>query len=216
MTVQLACGAVGALLAQAPEGWLSASECARLATLTTARRRDQFTAARWQARWLLAQAVGGDPAAWRLEAPPDAPPVVAGRPELFLSISHSGAWTACALGSAPLGLDLEAPQRQRDIAGLIDLCCTPGERARLAQSADREAAFYELWTVKEAWLKRRGEWIAPSRLQQLDARPGNGALQTWSGDGWRLALCANGPSHWWTPRPPESRTWLVNDLRGAA
>ncbi|MDB5857873.1 MAG: hypothetical protein JWQ76_1562 [Ramlibacter sp.] len=213
MTVHIACGAVEALLAQAPEAWLSASETARLATLTSAKRRDQFTAARWQARWLLARALGGDPVAWTLEAPHDAPPAVAGRPDLFLSISHSGGFTACALGTEPLGLDLEAPQRRRDIAGLIDLCCTPGERAILARSADQEAAFYELWTVKEAWLKRRGEWIAPRRLQQLDARPAvDGDVQTWDGMGWRLALWAGDQAHWWTPRPPTSRSWRVIEL----
>jgi 4'-phosphopantetheinyl transferase len=213
MTVQIACGAVDALLAAAPQGWLSASETARLVGMTSAKRRDQFVAARWQARWLLAQVLGGEPRSWLLEAPHDAPPTVAGRPDLFLSISHSGAWTACALSSAPIGLDLEAPQRRRDIAGLIDLCCTPAERTRLA--ADPEAMFYELWTVKEAWLKRRGEWIAPSRLQQLDARPGEGDVQTWQAEQWQLALCASGASQWWTPQPQATRRWQVDDIRPA-
>ena len=214
MTVHLACGAIDALLAQAPRGWLSAGESARLATLTTPKRREQFVAARWQARWLLVQALGGQPPDWVLEAPPDAPPAVAGRPDLFLSISHSGGWTACALGSAPLGLDLEAPQRARDIDGLVALCCTPGEQALLAQSS---IAFYELWTVKEAWLKRRREWIAPSRLQQLDARPAaEGDVQAWEGEGWRLALCADAEPRWWTPQPSRSNQWLVKDLSRAA
>ena len=212
MTVHVACGAIGALPAQAPQGWLSASEAARLATFTSAKRREQFVAARWQARGLLAQVLGGDPVAWVLAAPNDAPPTIVGRPDLFLSISHSGGWTACALGASPLGLDLEAPQRQRDIAGLMELCCTPGERALLAQ-----IDFYELWTVKEAWLKRRGEWIAPSRLQQLDARPATGGdVRTWEGYGWRLALCTGEAAHWWTPPPRFARTWGVKDLSAPA
>jgi len=210
MTVQIACGAVDALLAAAPQGWLSASELSRMAGMTSSRRRDQFLAARWQARWLLAQLLGGEPVSWLLEAPQDAPPTVAGRPDLFLSISHSGAWTACALSSAPIGLDLEAPQRQRDIAGLIELCCTPAERTLLA--ADAEAMFYELWTVKEAWLKRRGEWIAPSRLQQLEARPAKGDLRTWTAQDWRLALCTQGEARWLTPEPAISREWSIEDL----
>ena len=214
MTVHVACGAVGALLAQAPEGWLSAGEVARLATFTSAKRREQFMGARWQARCLLAQVFGGDPAAWRLDAPPDAPPTVAGRPDLFLSISHSGDWTACAVAFAPVGLDLEAPQRTRDIAGLVDLCCTPAERALVGQSP---ATFYELWTVKEAWLKQRGEWIAPRRLQQIDACPAiDGDVRTWDGTAWRLALCAGEEPHWWTPAPRASRAWRVQDLRPGA
>jgi 4'-phosphopantetheinyl transferase len=211
MRTQLACAAVPALLAPGP--WLSASEAARLATLATHKRRLQFTAARWQARWLLAQALGGEPASWVLEAPHDAPPAVVGRPDLFLSISHSGDWTACALADAPIGLDLESPQRARDIAGLIELCCTPSERELLAQSVDQEAAFYELWTVKEAWLKRRGEWIAPRRLQQLEARPAtDGDVRTWEGAGWRLALCASDAPVWWTAQPPITRRWRVVDM----
>lgn len=209
MTVHLACGAVQALLADAPQGWLSASEEARLAAFTSKKRRDQFLAARWQARWLLAQVLGSDPASWLLDAPSDAPPRVAGRPELFLSISHSGDWTACALANAPIGLDLEAPQGKRDIAGLIELCCTAKERALLA--ADPQALFYELWTVKEAWLKQRGEWIAPKRLQELDAMPDrNGDVRTWTGEAWRLALSANADSvRWWSAEPQLLRRWRI-------
>jgi 4'-phosphopantetheinyl transferase len=205
VTVHLACGAVAALLAAAPRGWMSASEEARFASLASAKRRDQFLAARWQARWLLAQVHGGEPASWVLEAPHDAPPCVAGRPDLFLSISHSGNWTACALADAPVGLDLEAPQRQRDIAGLMALCCTPAERAF------PEAMFYELWTVKEAWLKRRGEWIAPSRLQQLEAMPDpQGDVRSWFAGEWRIALCADGARvRWYSPEPAQQGRWRV-------
>jgi len=207
VTVHLACGAIAALLAGAPPGWLSASEQARLATLASAQRRDQFVAARWQARWVLAQVHGGEPASWILEAPHDAPPAVSGRPDLFLSISHSGGWTACALADAAIGLDLEAPQRQRDIAGLMDLCCTP---------AEREFPFYELWTVKEAWLKRRGEWIAPARLQQLEAQPGEGDIRTWDAGEWRIALCADDAPRWLTAEPDTSRSWRLRDLKPSA
>lgn len=215
-TVHLACGAVGALLAEAPPApdWLSASEGGRLASITTAKRREQFLAARWQARRLLAQAFGGLPARWLLDAPADAPPTVPARPELFLSVSHSGGWTACAVTTQDVGLDLEAPQRQRDIEGLVALCCTPAERDLFAGCDDREALFHELWTVKEAWLKRRREWIAPARLQQVQAqRDAAGDVRTWQGQGWRLALCAPGAVRWWTPEPAAAGRWQVRDLR---
>lgn len=210
--IDLACGALAALLAQAPGGWLSASEQARLATFTSTKRREQFIAARWQARLLLAQAHGGAARDWRLEAPAAAPPFVEGRPDLFVSISHSGGFTACAVSHAPIGLDLESPQRQRELEGLIELCCTPAERALFA-AADSEALFYELWTVKEAWLKRRGEWLAPKRLAQIEARPGEGEARTWAAAGqWRLALCAApGAVRWWTPEPAGSGCWQVTD-----
>lgn len=213
--VHLARCEVAALLrdAPAPAQWLAPGESTRLATLTTDRRRAQFVAARWQVRRLLARVLGGAATDWALTGAADAPPAVAGRPDLRLSITHSGPWTACALATGEVGLDLEAPQRRRDIAGLAALCCTERERAWLAAAPDAEAAFYTLWTVKEAWLKRRGEWIAPSRLAELDAAPSDReGVRTWAGEGWRLALCADAREvRWWTPEPAATGCWDVQD-----
>jgi 4'-phosphopantetheinyl transferase len=219
--VHLACAEVAALLQQAPAPaqWLTSGEQARLAQLVAPRRRDQFLAARWQARWLLAQVFGGVPQQWALEAPRDAPPRVQGRSDLVLSISHSGARTACALAADAVGLDLEQPQRRRDIAGLAALCCTPREQAMFEGLAQpqREALFYELWTVKEAWLKRRGEWIAPQRLVQLEAGLGDsGGIRAWTAPGWTLALAAASPeTRWWSAQPRTVRNWELRDLTKA-
>lgn len=204
--VHLACGE----LAAAPgTDWLSPGEAQRLAGLRSESRRAQFLAARWQARWLLAQVHGGAARDWMLEAPADAPPRVAGRPDLFLSISHSAQRTACALASAPVGLDLEQPRRERDIAGLVELCCTPREQAMFA--TPDAALFHELWTVKEAWLKRRGEWVAPRRLAQIEASPdAQGEVRTWRGDGWHLAVTAT-VVRWWTLEPAVSGRWAVRE-----
>ncbi len=215
MTAHLAVGRVADLLQQLPRSpdWLTTTEQRRVAGIDKATRRDQFLASRWQARLLLAQAVGGEPAEWRLIAMRDAPPAVDGHAGLHLSVSHSGDWVACAVAEAPVGLDLEAPQRERDIPGLIALCCTPKEQALLAADA---AAFYELWTVKESWLKRRREWIAPARLQQLEAShcPSR-EVGTWAAEGWTLALCGAASAHWWTAPPRELRGWRVADLNAA-
>jgi 4'-phosphopantetheinyl transferase len=196
--------------------WLLPQESERLAGIVAPKRREQFLAARWQMRQLLAQAVGGTPRDWALTARPDAPPAVEGQPQWHLSISHSGEWIACAVAHGPIGLDLEAPRRQRDIPGLVSLSCTPGEQRMfegLGQQ-EREALFYELWTVKESWLKRRGEWIAPRRLAQLDAQPQQGGeARTWRTEEWSLALCAEAKRvHWWSREPGTARTWRVADL----
>jgi 4'-phosphopantetheinyl transferase len=219
--VHLACAEVAALLQQAPPPaqWLTEGEQARLAEIVAPRRRDQFLAARWQARWLLARVFGGVPQRWALEAPRDAPPRVPARSDLVLSISHSGARTACALAGAAVGLDLEQPQRRRDLAGLVALCCTPREQAMFEGLAEpqREALFYQLWTVKEAWLKRRGEWIAPQRLVQLEARPDDrGGIRAWTGEAWTLALCADAQEvRWWSAQPRAVRNWDLQDLTKA-
>jgi 4'-phosphopantetheinyl transferase len=212
-TVHVACARAAELPGSLD--WLSPQEGERLAGIVALKRREQFLAGRWQMRQLLAQAVGGTPRDWALTAPPDAPPAVEGQRQWHLSISHSGEWIGCAVAHAPLGLDLEAPRRQRDIAGLLALCCTPGEQRMFEGLGEheREPLFYELWTVKESWLKRRGEWISPRRLAQLEAQPQQGGeVRTWRAEELWLALCA-GPGHvrWWSGEPPIARTWRVAD-----
>jgi 4'-phosphopantetheinyl transferase len=211
--VHLACGEVAALAIPRPVRWLSDGERTRMAAMKTEKRRAQFLAARWQARWLLAEVLGGAPVEWELAAPLDAPPGVIGRPDLHLSISHSGGRTACALATQPVGLDLEQPKRRRDVAGLVALCCTAGEQALFAGLSEDEAdaLFYQLWTVKEAWLKSRGEWIAPHRLLRIDARPHDeGQVRTWSAGDWRLAVTAV-DVQWWTEAPQGAGRWWVRD-----
>jgi 4'-phosphopantetheinyl transferase len=216
--VHVACGESAVLLAQAPapEQWLSGTEQRRLAAMRSARRRESFLGSRWQARWLLARALGGEPAGWSLDAPQDAPPRVAQRPDLFLSVSHSGGLVASALASTALGIDLEVPRPGRDIAGLLDLCCTNSERTLFEglHADDRIALFHELWTGKEAWLKRSGDWLAPSRLQQIDLAPTeSGEIRCWRGPALHLAVCIGGQPQirWWTAQPARLRAWSARD-----
>ncbi len=166
-----------AAAAAAGPGWLTDSEHARLAGLSAPRRRAQFLAGRWVARLLLAAVHGGDPARdWPLSAEADQPPRVL-RPgrygALFMSISHSGGLVACTVALEPVGIDLEFASRERDIAGLAQEVCTPRERARLETLAAgaQQRHFLAIWTLKEAWFKRRHEGITPIRLAGLDTCP---------------------------------------------
>ncbi|MGE5864251.1 MAG: 4'-phosphopantetheinyl transferase family protein [Rhizobacter sp.] len=213
----LAAEAEGGLIA-----WLSAPEQARLARLTSARRRASFLAGRVLLRRLLATVCGGDPARdWPLDAPEDLPPVVLGGGPA-LALSHSGDWVAAAISNTPAGLDIEAAGRTRDVMGLAAAVCTAEERQRLAalQDAAQQEAFRELWTVKEAWIKQRTEGASPDRLARIstalasDAEP----AAAWS---WRCAdlalswVHADGPPRWqqgesvFAGRPP--RAWRVDD-----
>ena len=212
--IHVACSSVAELLREAPRptDWLAPQEQQRLALLRSDKRRDQFLAARWQARRLLAWALGGSPADWPLTAMPDAPPTIQGRGDLHLSISHGGDRAAAGVALEPIGLDIEAPSRRRDIEGLAQLCCTPSEMALMQAAADPEAEFYALWTAKEAWLKRRREWIAPRRLRQLELRPAiKPDVRTWSAAGWTVAVCGKGEVRWWTDEPASVRHWQVSD-----
>lgn len=84
-------------------------------------------------------------------------PALAGTP-LHFSVSHSGAWTALAVSTAPVGLDMERIAPLPEMEDLVELTLAPAERAALAACApaERERFFYRCWTRKEALLKGMG------------------------------------------------------------
>ena len=72
------------------------------------------------------------------------------------SISHSGNWVGCALSTdVMLGFDLEINHPDRDIVALSQAAFEPDEQLWLMQQpdADRIAAFYRLWSTREALYK---------------------------------------------------------------
>ena len=142
----------------------------------------------------------------------------AGKPALAaplaFNLSHSGAWVALAWaraagGGLALGLDIEAAAPARDVLRLARRFFAPAEHDAIAACVDpreRERAFRTLWTLKEAWVKARGEALAP-RLRSVAFRidRGAGALRPLAGAGdedqllalepvpaLALALCARG------------------------
>lgn len=186
-------------------GWMSAEEQARLARITAGSRRASFLAGRWFARHVAAAVYGGGPMAWALSAPERGPPRLSGpAPAARLSLSHSGDFVACAVADAAVGVDIELPRRTRDVLSIARVICSPAELARLlaAEGAERDAIFYECWTLKEAWLKSRGEDISPGRLAQVQTLPAASAAdaagRSWAGAGIALALVAppKWPVHW--------------------
>ena len=78
-------------------------------------------------------------------------PYVSGRQEF--SLSHGGDWVVLAENSTPVGLDIEQILPwHRETARLV---FTPQEQTWLSQQTS-DAAFYRLWTGKEAVMKALG------------------------------------------------------------
>jgi 4'-phosphopantetheinyl transferase len=213
----LPCASSGAV-----PGWLSRPERDRLSRIRAEHRRAQFVGGRWLLRTLLAECLGGDPRDWPLDAGHDGPPALLAPPvgaALHLALSHSADVLACAVAAMPVGIDVEAPRRARDLAGLAGLCFDPAEQAMLQGLAApaQEAVFHALWTVKEAWLKSRAEPLAPRRLAQIHVRAleGGGPAQaaSWGAEGWTLAVAAAhlGPVQWHAPVPGPQHSWAVRD-----
>lgn len=147
--------------------WMSAEELARLADMRAQQRAEQFAAGRWLARRLLAVTFGGDASEWALSAAEDAPPLAThtagavGTP-VFVSLAHSGDHLACAVSDLPVGVDIEEMQPRKHLGTLIEATTTEAERTALPQllaNDDDDArmlAFFQLWTLKEAWIKCHG------------------------------------------------------------
>ena len=187
--------------AGAAQGWMSADESARLAGFSRPLRKAQFTAGRWLVRCLLGRLLAGGAAAWRLDAPAEGPPRLlgpAGDMPLHASLSHSADEVVCAIGAMPVGIDVETQGPARDWPALVAAIGDSAELAhfdRLPASA-HAAECLALWTLKEAWIKSRGDSMTPGRMAQLHAQrvtavaPVNAWL--WRGDGVTLALQAPG------------------------
>lgn len=76
-----------------------------------------------------------------------------------VSISHSGPWAACAVATGCLvGMDIQVIDARRDVMRIAEAFFSPEENHWL-KSQPRES-FYQLFTLKEAYLKALGLGIA--------------------------------------------------------
>lgn len=83
--------------------------------------------------------------------------------DLHFSISHTSGMVAVAISPvAEVGVDLERIDRRIDISEIAEAVFTPDELDRiLRQNEARERTrFFELWTLKEAYIKARGRGFA--------------------------------------------------------
>jgi 4'-phosphopantetheinyl transferase len=155
------------------DAWLTPSERARLQSLGTAARRDTFLAGRWLARRAVQRWLGRDvlPA---LDVAPSGACRVAGGDAVFVSISHSAGSVACAVAAVPVGVDIESLRRPRDALGVAQAVHSAAQREALLALPDeaRAVAFLELWTLKEAWLKARGQGLDFALMRALSFEDG--------------------------------------------
>jgi 4'-phosphopantetheinyl transferase len=136
---------------------LDSRELERASRYKSDLRRQQHIGSRTLLRALLAEHTGDPARSFDLSADARGKPVVAGGPAV--SISHSRDIVACAVMDAgETGIDIEFPGRTRNVAGIAERYFSRAETAWLVtQPHDR---FYQLWVLKEAWLKATGTGIA--------------------------------------------------------
>ena len=87
---------------------------------------------------------------------------------LFASIAARGAWTAIALSSHQMGVDIETRLVEQPLPTAL---LHPREKDVLAKlsGADRDLAFLRFWTAREAYLKAAGRGL-PAELSSVEAK----------------------------------------------
>jgi len=168
---------------QLPAGWLTSSEQARLDSMRTPRRRQEFLACRQALRTLLARVTETAVAHWRLDAPEGEPPAlnsqrhgVQAAARVHLTLSHSGNYLACGLAAQPLGVDIEVESArftQRDALALASIACSEHEQLQLRSVAcaqSRRRLFLQWWSLKEAYFKCLRTGVDYATLQRIECR----------------------------------------------
>ncbi|WP_052481290.1 4'-phosphopantetheinyl transferase family protein [Gilvimarinus agarilyticus] len=142
---------------------LSEPERERLARYRTASQKHAFLSSRALLRNVLSTCCNTPPAELDFTAN------AAGKPRLTLdqaphfNLSHSGQWMALAVDwHAPVGIDIEHPQKQRNLLAIARHYYHAREAQRLAKLDEptQSREFYRLWTLKEAFFKARGTGIS--------------------------------------------------------
>ncbi|MNS72372.1 4'-phosphopantetheinyl transferase sfp [compost metagenome] len=161
---RVALDAEDAVVQRCIEG-LSPAERERAAKFVQPRDARRFQVARGTLRRLLGAYLSVEPAAVPIGVADNGKPRLVSpcADALRFNVSHSGDVALVAVArSREVGVDLEAVRPMRDLAGLWRMVASPVEALRLESvPKDRhEAAFYRVWTRKEAWLKATGDGLS--------------------------------------------------------
>ncbi len=121
--------------------------------------RLRFALTRISLRLLLAEELSVDPRMLEFSARDYGKPYLADAPHLNFNVSHSGGLGTIGISKErAIGVDIEYIREELDELGLAQAFFSPSEALFLAslEADERSAAFYRIWTSKEAILKAYG------------------------------------------------------------
>lgn len=126
--------------------------------------RDANTVTRALLRTVLSQYDDCPPHRWEFGAREHGKPYIASPASgLHFNLSHSVEWIVCAVSRIPvIGVDVERCGREVDVLRLAKRFFSEREYLDVMQCApeDRKHRFFDYWTLKEAYIKARGEGIS--------------------------------------------------------
>lgn len=81
-------------------------------------------------------------------------------PDIAFNVSHSGEWVVLAIGrNRSIGVDIEQIRRTMDIIAIASRYFTADEMELIQGAEDPHAAFFRLWSRKEAYVKACGSTL---------------------------------------------------------
>jgi 4'-phosphopantetheinyl transferase len=190
--------------------FLNAAECERAERLVHDVHRQRFVVARGTMRHLIGQYLGVEPGAVEFNYGEYGKPFVEGEGLRFnISHSHELAFYAVA-HEREVGIDVEHPRPKVAHDKIAERFFALEEIEALSElpEVERLAAFYNIWTRKEAYLKARGDGITAGldtfsvslgeKAELLRSDEGRAEVARWRlralapGSDYVAALCAEG------------------------
>jgi 4'-phosphopantetheinyl transferase len=183
------------------ESLLSPQERERAGAFLLPLPRRQFIVARAALRTLLGGSLGIAPAAVRFALNAHGKPSLDPACDLRFNVSHAGDRALIAIATGfDVGVDVEAQRRVDDLASLAAsiLCAEDLEHWRAAETKEGPAAFFRIWTCKEAVAKAIGCGLAMDfRSLRISLAPGRPAALAALEPQW-------GPAGQWSLRELET------------
>lgn len=125
--------------------------------ITNKKKKDESIAVRFVLAELLLACFGEDMSD-KISSNENGKPYIIGRPDIFISLSHSDGTVAAVVSDKPVGIDIERIRPVTD--KLKNRVCK--------EKTETDEEFFKVWTVKEAYLKASG--INFSDMLSLDIR----------------------------------------------
>jgi 4'-phosphopantetheinyl transferase len=144
--------------------WLAPDERRKHGRLVTKYLQREYLVTRALSRWSLSQyTVDTAPGEWIFDRTDAGRPIVVGPcPAPSFNLSNASGLVVCAVSSTPIGIDVEASSGGGRIFANAAKLFSDRENANLRSlpEEDRATRAVELWTLKEAYLKARGDGIS--------------------------------------------------------
>ncbi len=137
--------------------------------------RNRFIVGRGRLRSLLADYLQVAPEGIEFQYSAKGKPMLANiEQNLHFNLSHSGGLALYAIASEPVGIDLEQIRSLSDAEQLAKRFFMPAEAEAIAAlpMAQKQAAFLNAWTRKEAYLKATGDGLAGLDEVEVSLIPG--------------------------------------------